>query len=158
MVHLSHLYVITGKTIPLTIWTFDFYVFTLLHFTLDSYIFKIHLSIYPFTSLFNQSSSTHLCVHISLHLSILSSLCPSIHLFLHLCSHLPILKSKKIDNPKKFQRAQSHAGSICQCSEDTGLGRCKVIARRRQWHPTPVLLPGKSHGQRSLVGCSPWGG
>ena len=28
---------------------------------------------------------------------------------------------------------------------------------RRQWHPTPVLLPGKSHGRRSLVGCSPWG-
>ena len=31
------------------------------------------------------------------------------------------------------------------------------IGRRRQWHPTPVLLPGKSHGRRSLVGCSPWG-
>ena len=29
--------------------------------------------------------------------------------------------------------------------------------QRRQWHPTPVLLRGKSHGQRSLVGCSPWG-
>ena len=29
--------------------------------------------------------------------------------------------------------------------------------RRRRWHPTPVLLPGKSHGRRSLVGCSPWG-
>ena len=29
--------------------------------------------------------------------------------------------------------------------------------RRRQWHPTPVFLPGKSHGQGSLVGCSPWG-
>ena len=29
--------------------------------------------------------------------------------------------------------------------------------RQRQWHPTPVLLPGESHGQRSLVGCSPWG-
>ena len=28
---------------------------------------------------------------------------------------------------------------------------------RRQWHPTPVLLPEKSHGWRSLVGCSPWG-
>ena len=28
--------------------------------------------------------------------------------------------------------------------------------RRRQWHPTPVLLPGKSHRQRSLVSCSPW--
>ena len=25
------------------------------------------------------------------------------------------------------------------------------------WHPTPVLLPGKSYGRRSLVGCSPWG-
>ena len=29
--------------------------------------------------------------------------------------------------------------------------------RRRQWHPTPVLLPGKSHGRRNLEGCSPWG-
>ena len=28
---------------------------------------------------------------------------------------------------------------------------------RRQWHPTLVLLPGKSHGWRSLVGYSPWG-
>ena len=32
-----------------------------------------------------------------------------------------------------------------------------TIIQRRQWHPTPVLLPGKSHGRRSLVGCSPWG-
>ena len=30
-------------------------------------------------------------------------------------------------------------------------------SQRRRWHPTPVLLPGKSHGRRSLVGCSPWG-
>ena len=29
--------------------------------------------------------------------------------------------------------------------------------KRRQWHPTLVLLPGKPHGQRSLVGCSLWG-
>ena len=27
----------------------------------------------------------------------------------------------------------------------------------KEWHPTSVLLPGKSHGRRSLVGCSPWG-
>ena len=33
----------------------------------------------------------------------------------------------------------------------------KHNAWRRQWHPTLVLLPGKSHGWRSLVGCSPWG-
>ena len=28
---------------------------------------------------------------------------------------------------------------------------------RRKWQPTPVLLPGKSHGWRSLAGYSPWG-
>ena len=28
---------------------------------------------------------------------------------------------------------------------------------RRQWQPTPVLLPGEPHGRRSLVGCGPWG-
>ena len=32
-----------------------------------------------------------------------------------------------------------------------------LVSRRRRWHPTPVVLPGKPHGQRSLVGCSPWG-
>ena len=32
-----------------------------------------------------------------------------------------------------------------------------VYIWRGQWHPTPVLLPGESHGRRSLVGCSPWG-
>ena len=35
--------------------------------------------------------------------------------------------------------------------------RARSGTRRRQWHPTPVLLPGKFHGQRSLVGCRPWG-
>ena len=30
------------------------------------------------------------------------------------------------------------------------------VCQRRQWHPTPVLLPGKSHGQRIPVGYSPW--
>ena len=38
-----------------------------------------------------------------------------------------------------------------------GLDTGTVIWWRRRWHPTPVLLPGKSHGRRSLVGCSPWG-
>ena len=39
--------------------------------------------------------------------------------------------------------------NICTCTY--------ILLCRRQWHPTPVLLPGKSHGWRSLVGCSPWG-
>ena len=37
------------------------------------------------------------------------------------------------------------------------LGASRGCCQRRQWQPTPVLLPGKSHGSRSLVGCSPWG-
>ena len=31
------------------------------------------------------------------------------------------------------------------------------LSQRMQWQPTPICLPLKSHGQRSLVGCSPWG-
>ena len=38
-----------------------------------------------------------------------------------------------------------------------GFGISSFWPWRRQWHPTPVLLPGKSHGWRSLVGYSPWG-
>ena len=39
----------------------------------------------------------------------------------------------------------------------TTIGAWYSPQQRRQWHPTPVLLPGKSHGRRSLVGCSPCG-
>ena len=46
-----------------------------------------------------------------------------------------------------------------QCKEiekNNRMGKTRDLWRR-QWHPTLVLLPGKSHGRRSLVGCSPWG-
>ena len=32
----------------------------------------------------------------------------------------------------------------------------RKIPWRREWKPTPVFLPGESHGQKNLVGCSPW--
>ena len=35
--------------------------------------------------------------------------------------------------------------------------QCKFVFKVPQWQPTPVLLPEKSHGRRSLVGYSPWG-
>ena len=44
-----------------------------------------------------------------------------------------------------------------------GFVRCKFnpwvrkVPWRRKWQPTPALLPGKSHGQRSLEGYNPWG-
>ena len=37
------------------------------------------------------------------------------------------------------------------------MGFLSSLARRRQWHPTPVLLPGESQGWGSLVGCHLWG-
>ena len=32
-----------------------------------------------------------------------------------------------------------------------------LLSQRRKWQPTPIFLPGESHGQRSLAGYSPWG-
>ena len=48
---------------------------------------------------------------------------------------------------------------VLERCEDSRLlfGNHQHIDQRRRWHPTPVFLPGKSHGWRSLVGCSPWG-
>ena len=37
------------------------------------------------------------------------------------------------------------------------MGHSQLLVWRRQWHPTPILLPGKSHGRRRLVGYSPQG-
>ena len=60
---------------------------------------------------------------------------------------------------------QGRVGSDCLCACDLFggdenvpvLGSGDGCIQRRHWHPTPVLLPGKSHGWRSLVGCGPWG-
>ena len=46
---------------------------------------------------------------------------------------------------------------IAQVRTNLGNSFLLPLRRRRQWHPTPVLLPGKYHGCRSLEGCSPWG-
>ena len=47
--------------------------------------------------------------------------------------------------------------TICKTDSQWEFAVCNNLERRRQWHPTPVLLPGKSYGRRSLVGCSSWG-
>ena len=53
---------------------------------------------------------------------------------------------------------QFHPTQRLRCVDDSKQGRKMGDTSISQWHPAPVLLPGKSHGQRSLVGCSPWGG
>ena len=56
---------------------------------------------------------------------------------------------------QRITRRDKKAFLSDQCKEIEENNRMRKT--RRQWHPTPVLLPGKSHGKRSLVGCSPWG-
>ena len=51
----------------------------------------------------------------------------------------------------------SHQIYNTQDEDISNLPVTRESVQRRQWHPTPVLLPGKSHGWRSLVGCSPRG-
>ena len=47
--------------------------------------------------------------------------------------------------------------STCQFKRRGFNSWIRKIPWRRKWQPTPVFLPGKSHGQRSLAGWSPWG-
>ena len=53
--------------------------------------------------------------------------------------------------------AQMVKESTCQCRRLGFIPWVRKIPWRRAWQPTPVFLPGKSHGQRSLEGYSPWG-
>ena len=47
---------------------------------------------------------------------------------------------------------------IClQCGKPGFTPWVGKIPWRRKWQPTPVFLPGESHGRKSLVGCNPWG-
>ena len=73
------------------------------------------------------------------------------------------LERKPWETQKAYLKAET---SLCRqrpYSESYGLPSSHVLGSvseswwRRQWHPTPVLSPEKSHGRRSLVACSPWG-
>ena len=57
--------------------------------------------------------------------------------------------SPPVPNPSQHQSLFQWVNSLHEVA--------KVLVSASAWHPTPVLLPGKSHGWRSLVGCSPWG-
>ena len=61
--------------------------------------------------------------------------------------------SNTLKNARKTEKCKK---KTVRCWE-TALTHSKWKKQRRQWHPTPGLLPGKSYGRRSLVGCSPRG-
>ena len=71
-------------------------------------------------------------------------------------SEIPLLPS----GGKRGHQIKSEGNKESFPSGWWGLGthlQLLVGIKRRQWHPTPVLLPGKFHGWRSLLGYSPWG-
>ena len=80
------------------------------------------------------------------------------------CSHVPNWEPKaystRLCDFAGFPDSASSKEPACQCSRHK---RCRFdpwvrkIPWRRAWQPTPLFLPGESHGQRSLVGYSPWG-
>ena len=59
-------------------------------------------------------------------------------------------------NGHQATEAQWLKKSTCQCRIHKG-HRVRKVPWNRKWQPTPVFLPGKSHEERSLVDCSPWG-
>ena len=66
----------------------------------------------------------------------------------------PSRPRRGIASPVAIRRGEGAQRKRCR---DILITISSVNLWRRQWHPTPVLLPGKSHGRRSLVGCSPGG-
>ena len=67
-----------------------------------------------------------------------------------------IWKTQQFSRPQDWKRSVfipiPKTGNAKECSNYHTI----VLISQRQWHPTLVLLPGKSHGWRSLMGCSPW--
>ena len=70
------------------------------------------------------------------------------------------LRENTILLPPKYMLSASAKEPACQCQRCKSRGSDPWVGKifwRRKWQPTPVFLPGESHGQRSLAGYSPWG-
>ena len=83
----------------------------------------------------------------------------------HTCSVLALPLCTKSATDNTYVTGHGNApdqavGWVCPegwCLPSADLKHARKGGWSRQWHPTPVLLPGQSYGWRSLVGCSPWG-
>ena len=94
-----------------------------------------------------------LYLHQYLLISSVTQLCPC------LCDHTDCSTSGFPVHHQLLELALTHAHWWCHwwCHPTKSVSSSALsFLWRRQWQPTPVLLPGKSHGRRSLVGCYPW--
>ena len=93
------------------------------------------------------------------------SLFMSVLHYFYYCTFLVSFKIRKCES-SKFALFQDCFGYLAYCGSSwtwgwllhfwkRGLGI--LIGIELKWHPTPIPLPGKSHGRKTLVGCSPWG-
>ena len=87
-------------------------------------------------------------------------ICPSIRqyspfsLISYIDNYLPDHQNERLPQWLGGKESASNTGA----TGDTGCDPCVgKTPWRRKWQPTPVFLPGESHGQRSLAGYSPWG-
>ena len=79
------------------------------------------------------------------------------HMIIHMFQRYLFLWDFLVGNSGRRKQMDRTMQRKWSCHPDTWIVHIWGPVWRRQWHPTPVLLPGKSHGRRSLVGCSPWG-
>ena len=64
----------------------------------------------------------------------------------------------EVANGEKYQEVGSSVGRVClQCGRPGFNPWVGTIHWRKEWQPTPVIMPGESHGQRSVTDYSPPG-
>ena len=140
------------------------------HLILYSVVFKPFGPLYIMTQhIYHTHPHTHPCIHTRIHTRTQSThthICTHTHtqilLYSRHCYFLfyPFDFFLMLAQPPKGFPGLSGKEPACQCRRykrhefSPWVGK---ILWRRAWQPTPVFLPGKSHGQRRLVGYSPWG-
>ena len=149
IVQFSHLYMTTGKTIALTRWTFVDKVMSLLFQMLSRLMVTFLPRSKHLLISWLQSPSAVIQEPRKIKSATVCTVSPSISqeamgpdamiLVFWMLSFKPTFSLSCLAFTKRFFSSSS------------------LVLWRRQWQPTPVLLPGKYHGWRSLIGCSPWG-
>ena len=102
-----------------------------------------------------RSPYRYVCMYV--YMCVCVYMCACIYVCMYICVHvymcvcMGLSVAQWVKNLPAMQESAHDAGDLGLIP---GSGR---FPWRRKWQPTTVLLPGKSHGQRRLVGYSPWG-